>query len=179
MVSPLRYLGQGIAYALFAALVGYFSVAPAYAPLPADAAVVTLSFAHSGQRLAECRARTAEELARLAPNMRNPMACGRERSPVIVRFAVDGEPRYERTLRPSGFSSDGTSYAYAKIFLPAGRHTLTLYLNDAINRPGAVHERRVEVELRPYQILVIEFDPDSGFILHGDRNTERPTHDQL
>ena len=166
MVSPLRYLGQGIAYVLFGALVGYFSVAPAYSPIPTDAAVVTLSFAHSGKRVEACRERTAEELAKLPPNMRSPMECSRERSPVVVRFAVDGEVRYDRTLQPSGFSSDGTSYAYAKSFLPAGLHTLTLYLNDDIHHPGGVYEHNVEVDIKPYQILVIEFDPRSGFILH-------------
>lgn len=166
MASPLRYLGQVIAYALFAALLGYFSVAPAYSPIPAGTAVVTLSFAHSGKRVEACRERTTEELAKLPPNMRNPMECSRERSPVVVRFAVDGEVRYDRSLQPSGFSSDGTSYAYTKHFLPAGLHTLTLYLNDDIHHPGGVYEKNVEVSLKPHQVLVVEFNPDGGFILH-------------
>lgn len=166
MVSPVQKVGQLIAYIMFAALVGVFSVAPAYAPIPAEAAVVTLSFAHSGKRVAECRERSAEELAKLPPNMRAPMDCSRERSPVVVRFTVDGEVRYDRTLQPSGFSSDGTSYVYDKIFLPAGKHKLTLYLNDDIHRPGGVYEKNVEVDLKPYQILVIDFDPNSSFILH-------------
>lgn len=166
MVSPVQKFGQVIAYLLFAALVGYFSLAPAYAPIPTDAAVVTLSFAHSGKRVAECRERSAEELAKLPPNMRAPMDCTRERSPVVVRFTVDGEVRYDRTLQPSGFSSDGTSYVYAKTFLPAGTHKLTLYLNDDIHHPDGVHEQTVELDLKPYQIMVIDFDPNSSFILH-------------
>lgn len=165
MVSPLRTLGQAIAYVLFAALIGYFSVAPAYSPIPADSAMVTLSFGHSGKRVVECRARSAEELAKLPPNMRAPMDCSRERSPVVVRFAVDGEIRYDRTLRASGFSSDGTSYVYAKTYLPAGPHTFTLYLNDDINHPGGVYEQTTEFVLKPYQNLVIDFDPNSSFII--------------
>lgn len=166
MANLFRSLGQVIAYALFASLVGYFSVAPAYSPIPTDAAVVTLSFAHSGKRVAECRERSAEELAKLPPNMRAPLDCIRERSPVVVRFVVDGKVRYDRTVQPSGFSSDGTSYVYAKTFLPAGPHRFTLYLNDDAHHPGGVYEKSVEVDLKPYQILVIDFDPNSNFTFH-------------
>ena len=165
MANLFRSFGQLIAYALFAALIGYFSIAPAYSPISADSAVVTLSFGHSGKRLVECRARSAEELAKLPPNMRAPMDCSRERSPVVVRFVVDGEVRYDRTLKASGFSSDGTSYVYAKNYLPAGPHTFTLYLNDDINHPGGVYERTTEYDLKPYQNLVIDFDPNSSFII--------------
>lgn len=165
MARPVRYLGQLIAYGLFAALIAYFSVAPAYSPIEVDGAVVTLSFAHTGKHKAECRERSAAELAKLPPNMRNPLDCARERSPVVVLFTVDGEVRYDRTLQPSGFSRDGTSYVYAKTYLPAGRHTFKLYLNDDIHNAGGVYEYSAEIELRPYQILVIDFDQDSGFIL--------------
>lgn len=164
--GPARFAGQLVAYALFAVLVGYFATAPAYSPRTSDDAVITLSFAHSGQRVAECRERSAEELAKLPPNMRNPMDCSRERSPLVVRFTVDGEIRYDRTLQPTGFSSDGNAYVYDKILLPPGRHSLELYLNDDIHRPGGVHERSAEVDLQPHQILVIDFNPTNGFVLH-------------
>lgn len=160
-----RSLGQILAYGLFAALVGYFSAAPAYSPVAADRAVITLSFAHAGKRTAECRERTAEELAKLPPNMRNPLDCSRERSPLALRFSVDGEPRYDRTLPPSGLSRDGASYVYAKTSLPAGRHSFQLYLDDDIHRAGGEYEYSGEVELQPYQILVIDFDAETGFIL--------------
>jgi len=164
--APARLAGQLVAYALFAALVGYFSTTPTYSPQAGEVAVVTLSFAHSGQRVAECRERSAEELAKLPPNMRNPLDCSRERSPLVVRFTVDGQVRYDRTLQPTGFSSDGNAYVYEKILLSPGRHTLGLYLNDDIHRPDRVYEHNVEVDLEPHQILVIDFDPARGFVLH-------------
>ena len=164
--SIARFAGQFVAYALFAVLVGYFATAPAYSPRASDDAVVTLSFAHSGKRVAECRERSAEELAKLPPNMRNPLDCSRERSPLVVRFTVDGEIRYDRTLQPTGFSSDGNAYVYDKILLPPGRHTVELYLNDDIHRPGGVYEHSAEVDLEPHQILVIDFYPNRGFVLH-------------
>lgn len=166
MVKPLRLVGEMLGYGLFAAMVGFFAVAPAYSPIESGHAVVTLSFAHSGQRLADCRERTPEELAKLPPNMRAPMECSRERSPVDVRFAVDGDVRYARTLKPSGLSRDGTSYVYAKIEIPAGRHDIDLALDDDIHRSGGAYEYSAEVDLQPYQILVIDFDPNVGFVLH-------------
>lgn len=166
MASHVRYIGQFIAYGLFALLLAQFSQAPAYSPVAGDNASVTLSFAHSGKRIAECRQRSAEELAKLPPNMRNPLDCSRERSPLVVRFTVDGEVRLERTLQPTGLSSDGNAYIYAKASLPPGPHTFTLYLNDDIHHPGGVYERTAEVDLEPHQILVIDFTPDRGFILH-------------
>lgn len=166
MARPAHYLGQIIAYSLFAVVVGYFSVAPAYSPTPEDSAVVTLSFAHAGKRVTECRERSPEELGKLPPNMRSPMDCSRERSPVKVRFMVDGEVHFERTLRPTGFSRDGTSYVYTKSFLPAGYHILELYLNDNSHQADGAYEHRAEIDLKPYQILVIDFNPDTGFSLH-------------
>lgn len=166
MARPLRLVGELLSYTLFAALVGYFSVAPAYSPIESGRAVVTLSFAHSGKRLADCRQRTPEELAKLPPNMRAPMDCSRERSPVDVRFTVDDEVRYARTLKPSGLSRDGTSYVYAKIDIPAGRHRIDLALDDDIHRPEGAYAYSTTVDLQPYQILVIDFDPTVGFVLH-------------
>lgn len=166
MARPLRLIGEFASYALFAAVVGYFSVAPAYSPIEPGNAVVTLSFVHSGQRLAECRERTPEELARLPPNMRAPMDCSRERSPVEVRFVVDDEVRYERSLTPSGLSRDGNSYVYAKIDIPAGRHKIGLTLDDDIHRASGAYEYSGMVDLQPYQILVIDFNQNAGFVLH-------------
>lgn len=164
--NPVRLAGQLVAYAAFAAMIGYFAVAPAYSPHPSGDAVVTLSFAHSGKRVTECRERSAEELAKLPPNMRNPLDCSRERSPLVVRFMVDGEVRYDRTLQPTGFSSDGNAYVYDKILLSPGRHTIALYLNDDVHRPDGVYEHSAEVDLKPNQILVIDFNPNRGFVLH-------------
>jgi hypothetical protein len=49
-------------------------------PLAPEEALIKLSFVHHGQRVAECRPYTADELAKLAPNMRAPLKCGRERA---------------------------------------------------------------------------------------------------
>jgi len=43
-----QYVGQVIAYALFAMVVGYFATQPAYTHLDPDQALIKLSFSHAG-----------------------------------------------------------------------------------------------------------------------------------
>ena len=86
MNKPLMYLGQGVAYATFAAVLGYFSTSPKYTHLPADSALVKLSFTHAGQRKGACRERTDEEMAKLPTNMRIRKECPRERSNATVEL---------------------------------------------------------------------------------------------
>ena len=81
MNQATRIFAQALLYAAFAAVVGYFATAPVYRHLPADQALIKLSFSHSGKLLAECRQRSPEELAKMPPNMRAPMDCPRERPP--------------------------------------------------------------------------------------------------
>ena len=83
------WMGQALLYGCFAAAIGVFSRWPAYHPLPAGMAQIKVSFMHHGARLADCRPHTAEELARLAPNMRGAMKCERERSPVRIEVDLD------------------------------------------------------------------------------------------
>ncbi|MDP1941009.1 MAG: hypothetical protein Q8K54_10250, partial [Gallionella sp.] len=65
MTKPLQYLGQGVFYALFMGVIGYFSTSPVYTHLPPDETLIKLSFSHAGQHMGECRERTPEELAKL------------------------------------------------------------------------------------------------------------------
>ncbi|RYY63203.1 MAG: hypothetical protein EOO24_58000, partial [Comamonadaceae bacterium] len=109
MNKVVTWSGQAILYAVFALVIGVFSGWPAYRALPADQAMMKVSFIHHGQRVADCRPFTAEELAKLAPNMRTPMKCGRERSPVTIEVDLDGVTIYRQVAAPSGLSRDGAS----------------------------------------------------------------------
>ena len=53
----MAWLGQALLYALFALIIGYFSNSPAYRHLPADQALIKLSFSHQGKLISECRRR--------------------------------------------------------------------------------------------------------------------------
>lgn len=94
-MNPLRLVGQAVIAAAVMTGIGYFSQAPAYQYFPPDHALIKLSLSHASQRLEPCRERTAEELAKLPPNMRRKMDCSRERVPTLVQLDVDGKRVFE------------------------------------------------------------------------------------
>ena len=157
--------GQAVLYALFALTIGFFSNYPRYRNLPPDEALLKLSFSHPGQLKAECRRRTPEELAALAPNMRNPLDCPRERSPVTVELALDGKLIARREIEPAGLSKDGPSTIYARFAVPAGEHRLSVKLDDSVREPGFNYERDEVVRLQPGRVVVVDFNPEKGGIV--------------
>jgi hypothetical protein len=132
--------------------------------LPADQALIKLSFSHEGKLVAECRPRTAAELAKLAPNMRAPMDCPRERSPVTVEIDLDGTPAYRHVATPSGLSKDGASTVYHRFPVHAGEHRLAIRLNDDARATGFNYRREETVTLKPGKVLVIDFNQEAGGI---------------
>lgn len=153
------WAGQALLYGLFALIIGVFSGWPGYRPLAPGQALVKVSFIHHGQRVAECRALTPAELAKLPPNMRAPMRCERERSPVTIEVDLDGATVYRHVAAPSGLSRDGASAVYHRLPVAAGEHRIVVRFNDG---PGAgfTHTREATVTLKPAQVLVIDFDPE-------------------
>ena len=130
MAKPISWIGQGLLYALFALIIGFFSNWPPYRHLAPDQALIKLSFSHHGKPVAECRQRSPEELAKLPPNMRAPMDCPRERSPVTVEIDLDGAPAFRHVAAPSGLSSDGASTVYQRFLVAAGEHRVAVRLKD-------------------------------------------------
>ena len=84
------WAGQAVLYGLFALAIGVFSHWPSYRHLAPELALIKLSLVHAGKPVGDCRQQTAEELAKLPPNMRAPTRCPRERSPVTVELDIDG-----------------------------------------------------------------------------------------
>jgi hypothetical protein len=165
MPRALGYLGQAAAYALAAALLGYFSVAPAYQHFPSAMAQVKLSFAHGGKPKGECRKLSPEELKALPPNMRQPEICPRERLPVLVELSVDGDVILFESLPPTGLASDGPSRIYRKFTLEPGEHRIRARLRDSNRAEGFDYERDAMIKLSPQEILVIDFKADQGGFL--------------
>lgn len=163
-MKPTAIVGQILLYGLFAVLIGVFSRWPSYQALAPDRAVIKLSFIHHGKPVSDCVASTPAELAKLPPNMRAPMRCPRERSPVRVELDVDGKVIYRHLAAPSGLSRDGPSAVYHQLEVPAGSHLITVRLNDDARIPGFSHVREATVSLKPAQIMVIDFDAAKGGI---------------
>jgi hypothetical protein len=164
----LRYVGQAVWYGLVAAVLGWLGTGPAYSPFPDDRAQIKLSFAHGARReAADCRRRTAEELAKLPHRERSLYACDRRRLPIRMELALDGKPIFARTVEPGGLGGDSPARVYERFVVAPGRHTLAARLRDSARSEGFDYEKTVEVTLRPRQNLVIDFRAaEGGFIIH-------------
>ena len=158
----MQYSGQAVFYGLFVAVIGYFSSAPAYEHFPQDMALIKASFSHAGQPKEECHVRSADELAKLPPNMRVAIQCGRERSPVMFDLELDGKVVYRAELPPAGLSRDGVSTVYQRFQVPVGRHHLRARLKDSVRVPDFNYVKEVDIELAPAQVFVVEFSARTG-----------------
>lgn len=156
------------ALAAFAAFVGYFSAQPPYRPLAGDRAVVKLALSHAGQRKQDCRMRSPEELARLAPNMRAALDCPRERADVRIELDMDGRAIVRAVAPPAGLRRDLPSTVYRRIEVPAGRHLFKARLADGDDGLFG-HSAEKAVELAPGAILVVDFVASRGGFLFNER----------
>ncbi|MBF0152383.1 MAG: hypothetical protein HQL64_01395 [Magnetococcales bacterium] len=152
------YLFQAVAYGLFCWVIYYFSTSPAYHYLKKGDAELRLAFKHTAALREPCRKRTPEELQNLPPNMRTPMLCSRERSPVIVELEMDGKVLARSTFPPPGLHDDGSAFVYAKFPVPSGNHLLTVRMDDSVATPGFEFQVSQQQELQAGQLLVIGFD---------------------
>jgi hypothetical protein len=165
MPKAVAIVAQAGLYALFAGTIGWFSFNPRYQHLQDDQALLKLSFSHPGELREECRRRSPEELASLPPNMRQALDCPRERSPVTVELALNGDIMARRVVPPAGVARDGPSTLYVRFVVPAGDHHVAIRINDSVREPGFRHVREEKVHLAPGRILVVDFDPGKGGIL--------------
>lgn len=162
MNEAARYVAQAAAYGAFAVFVGYLSAAPAYTHFPPEQAMVKLSFTHGAAHRGECRKLSAEELAKLAPNMRKPLSCPRERLPVFIELLIDDAVVYRNSLPPTGISGDGPSRVYRRFPVAAGSHHITVRMRDTARETGVDYVGETAVSLAPQRNLVIDFRPETG-----------------
>ena len=165
MLKPMQFAAQAALYGAFAIVIGYFSTSPPYRLLSDDQGLLRLSLQHPGQPKGDCRQRTPEELARMSPQMRAPLDCPRERSPVQVRVELDGKPVIDETFPPAGLRRDGASAGYRRLPIRAGEHTLRVQLNDDARRSDFPYERIATIDVKPGQIVLIDFNPAKGGLL--------------
>lgn len=163
MAKPVKYIFQGLFYAVFMGAIGFFSTSPAYTHMPPDETLIKLSFSHAGQRKGACRERTPEEIAQLPMAQRKvTMVCPRERIDVIVELEMDGKLLYHEVLKPGGLSRSSISSIYRRVPVKAGIHTLKARLNDN-GEDGFNYAHEETVNLAPARVMLIDFK-DGGFI---------------
>ena len=158
------WAGQIVLYGLFALAIGVFSHWPSYRHLAPDRALIKLSLVHAGKPVGDCRQQTAEELAKLPPNMRAPTRCPRERSPVTVELDIDGAAAARIIAPPSGLSRDGASALYRRLPVAAGERLIQVRLRDDNRSQAFAYTAERRLTLAPAQVLVIDFDAERGGI---------------
>ena len=170
--TPVRFKARSLVlqvvnYTVFMAMVWYFSFSPPYRQLAEEDAVVTLAFGHAANRVSECTVLSQEELEKLPPNMRKPMDCPRERSPVTIELRVNGELASRDVLEAPGLYQDQSVDVYRNVEVPKGQHHLSVWMNDDVNVVGPTYEFETTVTLQPAQRLVVSFDPNkNGFSIN-------------
>ena len=166
-----RYVLQAAFYVPLMAILAVFSRWPAFDVIRADEALVRLSIAHAAERRHPCRERTAEELAKLPPNMRAAQDCPRERAPVKVEFEVDGRLVYAAEVPPAGVQKDGLATLYHRLVVPAGEHRVVVRMSDRspVAAPGGEraegafnHVKDEKLVLAPGEALVVDFNASRG-----------------
>ncbi|MEO5336216.1 MAG: hypothetical protein H7841_04880 [Magnetospirillum sp. WYHS-4] len=154
--TPVQLLGQAAFYGLLGLPIAYYSNNPTYHLHAADQAEIKLSLSRPGLHSGACRERTPEELAKLPPQGRIKTVCeSRGRSPVTIRVELDGKALYERTVKPSGLSSDGNSVFYAKFLVPAGTHKLVALMRLKQDKADFDHRLEETITLEPKRVVVI------------------------
>ncbi|MBY0575189.1 MAG: hypothetical protein K2P67_01125 [Gallionellaceae bacterium] len=170
MTKPLQYVGQGLFYALFMGVIGYFATSPSYTHLQPDETLIKLSFSHAGHTKGECRERSAEELAKLpAYQRKGGTVCPRERADVVFELEIDGKQFDHVVMKPAGLSHSGNSNIYRRIPVKAGVHTLKARLKDREGE-GFNYEHEETMTLAPGRIVVIDFKSATGGFIFKNKN---------
>lgn len=99
---------------------------------------------------------------KLAPNMRLPTDCPRERSPLRLELYLDDKLLTKASVEPPGYHKDQGVNLFRRIKVNAGEHTLRLWMNDDVNIEGATYQYEKLVLLKPEQQLLVDFDKESG-----------------
>ena len=158
------FIGQTVAFIPFALLLGYFSNSPSYTYRDPEMALIMVSFSHSSEHKQKCRRFTQEEMAALAPNMRRPMDCPRERVPVYVEVIMDGNSLLSKSYNPTGLAKDGAASIYESIPVKSGQHKIIVKLRDSAREKGFDYESDISIDLDAKELFVIDFRKDlNGF----------------
>jgi hypothetical protein len=160
----LRAAAQLLLYVPLMAIIGYFSTEPRFSAIGPDEALLRVSLIHAAQRKHECRQRSAEELAKLAPNMRAALDCPRERADLLVEVELDGATVLSRKAKPAGLQRDGNAVVYQRLAVPAGTHRIVARLRDRAEG-GFNYVKEQTVELEPGRVLLIDFNAAQGGFL--------------
>lgn len=153
-----------------AALLGmsWISVAP-LTVASSDSAVVRVSFGARAERIQECRTVSDEELAKLAPQMRQRVICEGTTARYQLEVRRDDEVLLTQLVRGGGLRHDRPLYVSRDIPVPEGEahYRVTLVRIDTIANPDTVAAKSavpprlsadVEADLEDREVLLFTYD---------------------
>lgn len=162
MRSVVAVILQLVAYTAFAIVVGYLSASPDYRYSADNMATIKLSLSHAAERVQPCVRLTPQEVAELAPNMRQELRCERERLPLAVELEIDGDVMISVIAEPSGLWNDGPASVYARREIAPGPYVVTARLRDTARAEGWDYVYRDEVVLDAGRYLTVTFRAETG-----------------
>ena len=158
----MNRVAQVFLYTVFAAFVGYLSVAPPYQYADPNLAVIKLSLSHAADRVKECVKLTPQQINERAMKGEPINECERARLPLAVELDVDGTTVLAMAALPSGLWNDGPASVYERFAVDAGAHTITARLRDSARETGWDYEYSEQVNLAPGRYITITFSGENG-----------------
>jgi len=151
----------GLSLCIVVLATAYFSDLPVYRVHDDGETELKLVIRHSGTLLEACRTLSSSELSQLAPNMRKPTICQREKSPLTIELTIDELPPYVVTIVPSGLHNDGVLALYKSFSLKHGPVRIRLRSKEDSHEQTFAQRFDQVIEADRSSIVVLELD-DAG-----------------
>jgi len=119
--------------------------------------MLMFSFKHSGKHVAEEQKMSKEELMKLPPHMRVRSAKSGKRFPVYAEVEIDGKRVLSKSYSPGGLKSEGSSYAYEKIFTTPGSHKVKITMSETNSPDHADYTYEQELDFKPSRQICLDF----------------------
>ncbi len=171
--TVMQRLAQLLFFSALMVFAGYFSDSPAYQLLESGQTELKLVVRHSGNIIGECRALDTGEIAALAPNMRRPMVCPREKAPMRVELDLNNKREFTETITPSGLHDDGVLALFRKFTLDSGDLILHLRITENPDAGGLPRDYEKQFQVDAHSTLIVEYT-DSGFSSWQPQHSPRP-----
>lgn len=132
--------------------------------------IVRLAWRARGEHVRECRHRSAEELAKLPPHMRQEEVCEGRVLPYRLVVALDGTERINREVRGAGAREDRPLYVTEELAVPPGPHRVSVSFSlEGTPTAAAATDARATpsrltldttVTLAERRVLLVTYDED-------------------
>jgi len=177
--------GRVLAGAAVAAGIALASNVPS--GVEAHTGVLRLAWRTVGEQVRLCRQRSAEELSRMLPHMRQLQDCRLRSLPYRLEVRVDGVSRIAREVDSAGARGDRPLFVQEDLPLQPGPHTVQVAFaavvetgqggaeseeskaeHEALARAHR-YEDTLHVQARPGRVVLVQLDEArQGFLLHGN-----------